>query len=422
MSEGNTSTRAVQTEVMGTNLGSNNAFATSNGDGIDPNSPRVQIFDSWTSVAKVDSYWRDWQLNPNADIDFVKFIIGIRPECEHPYIASVEQDDEIEALLIGRTERSQVAIRIGYLTVARPRIHLLAFVHGGLLGQLSQASADKLVKVITNRIASGDADAAHFSHARQDSALAISLRRIPGLLSRDAYPSAQIHRSMRIPDNVESLYAGLSTKARKNQKWQAKKLLEAFAQTVEVRSYTRQQDLDILFRDADHIASTTYQRGLGVGFADTPEMRGRMELAATKGWLQAFVLYLEDKPAAFWVGTNYRNRFFSDCMGYDAIHSKYSPGMYLILKGIEYFCEQAGPNRITEIDFGLGDAQYKQVLGNDSWMEESIYIYSPRLRGMALNLSRTLSGVVDKGARAVLRKLGLEDRVKTGWRKRLASS
>jgi CelD/BcsL family acetyltransferase involved in cellulose biosynthesis len=178
--------------------------------------------------------------------------------------------------------------------------------------------------------------------------------------------------------------------------------------------------LDILFRDVDQIASATYQRALGVGFADTPEMRGRMQLAAQRGWLQAFVLYLAGRPAAFWIGTRYRSCFFSDFMGYDVTHAKYSPGMYLILKGIEHFCEQNGPERVAEVDFGLGDAQYKQVLASRSWLEESWYIYSSTLRGATLNLSRTLTGVVDKSARTMLRKMKLEDSIKTGWRKWIA--
>jgi CelD/BcsL family acetyltransferase involved in cellulose biosynthesis len=145
-----------------------------------------------------------------------------------------------------------------------------------------------------------------------------------------------------------------------------------------------------------------------------------MRLAAERGWLHAFVLYLDGKPGAFWVGTRYRNCFFSDFMGYDATHSRYSPGMYLVLKGIEHFCEESGNERIIEIDFGLGDAQYKQVLATDSWVEESCYIYSLNLRGAALNLTRTVTAIVDKGARSVLRKLNLEDAIKTKWRKRAA--
>ena len=380
----------------------------------------VSILNSWSSLQPLTQKWREWQQNPNADIDFVKFILESRPECEHPYVMCVQKGSEIEALLVGRLEHSRISIRVGYLQVARLEMRVISFLYGGLLGTLNQQSSDELVRVIGDRIAQGDADVAFFSHIRRGSPLSLSLRNVPRIVKRDAVSNVQPHRSLRVPESVDSFYAGLSPKVRKKQKWQAKKLLESFARQVEVRSYTKVDELDILFRDVDQIASTTYQRGLGVGFADTPEMRGRMQLAARNGWLQAFVLYLADKPGAFWIGSRYRNCFFSDFLGYDATSAKYSPGMYLVLKGIEHFCEQSGRERVREIDFGLGDAQYKQVLATDSWLEQSSYIYSLTPRGIALNLSRTITSIIDKSARAILRKLNLEDSIKTGWRRRVA--
>jgi CelD/BcsL family acetyltransferase involved in cellulose biosynthesis len=380
----------------------------------------IAILDTWTSLQPVSHWWEEWQQNPNADMDFVRFILQIRPECKHPYVVSIRNAGDQKALLIGRLERPRVSIKVGYLRVARPELRVISFLYGGLLGALDQQDSDELVRTILHRLSLGDADAVHFSHVRQDSPLAKSLQAVPGKFRRDISPTVQLHRSLRIPENVDAFYAGLSSKVRKNQKWQAKKLMESFEQQVEVRSYTLPDHLDTIFRQVDQVASTTYQRGLGVGFSDTPEMRGRFDLAARRGWLQAFILYLGGKPAAFWVGTRYRNRFFSDFMGYDATHAKYSPGMYLVLKGIEHFCLQTGPERITEIDFGLGDAQYKQVLATDSWTEQSCYLYALNLRGVTLNLSLTVSGLIDKSARAVLRKLNLEDYVKSGWRKRVA--
>ena len=380
----------------------------------------ISVLDNWPSLQTVGQMWNQWQQNPNADMDFVRFILQIRPECKSPYVISIQDGADPKVLLIGRLERSRVGIKVGYLQIARPEMRVISFLHGGLLGTLDQRSSDELVRTILDRLKIGDADAVYFSHFRQDSPLARSLESVPGRFRREIFPAVQLHRSLRIPESVEAFYAGLSPKVRKNQKWQAKKLLESFEQQVEVRSYTLSDDLEVVFRHIDQIASTTYQRGLGVGFADTPEMRGRFDLAARKGWLQAFILYLAGQPAAFWLGTRYRNRFFSDFMGYDAAHAKYSPGMYLVLKGIEHFCLETGPERITEIDFGLGDAQYKQVLATDSWTEKSCYLYALNLHGVALNLSRTLTGVVDKSARGVLRKLKLEDYVKTSWRKRIA--
>jgi hypothetical protein len=43
----------------------------------------------------------------------------------------------------------------------------------------------------------------------------------------------------------------------------------------------------------------TYQRRLGFGFQNTPEMRERWELAAAKRWLRASILYVGGKNLCF---------------------------------------------------------------------------------------------------------------------------
>ena len=59
--------------------------------------------------------------------------------------------------------------------------------------------------------------------------------------------------------------------------------------------------IERLFTDAERIASTTYQRALGAGFADTPERRALTEVALAKGWLRAYLLYVRGEPIAFWI-------------------------------------------------------------------------------------------------------------------------
>jgi CelD/BcsL family acetyltransferase involved in cellulose biosynthesis len=92
--------------------------------------------------------------------------------------------------------------------------------------------------------------------------------------------------------------------------------------------------LDHLFHDVEEIARKTYQRGLGVGFADTTRMRQRLELAARKGWLRAYLLYLGERPCAFWIGMLYGDTFVSDYTGYDPDLRQFSPGIGLVMRMI----------------------------------------------------------------------------------------
>jgi CelD/BcsL family acetyltransferase involved in cellulose biosynthesis len=107
-------------------------------------------------------------------------------------------------------------------------------------------------------------------------------------------------------------------------------------------------------------------------------------------------------------------------MGYDPDYGKYSPGMYLIMKVIEGFCGASGEKEISGIDFGLGDAQYKQILGNVQWQDASAYIFAPTLRGLGLNALRTPIIAVDRAGRRALERMKLLPKVKKLWRQRAA--
>jgi CelD/BcsL family acetyltransferase involved in cellulose biosynthesis len=168
-----------------------------------------------------------------------------------------------------------------------------------------------------------------------------------------------------------------------------------------------------MFRDVEEVAKKTYQRGMGVGFQSNQEMREHFELQAGNGWLRAYVLYLESTPAAFWIGDVYQQTFYSHFMGYDPVFAKHSPGMYLIMQTVESFCAEG---KVRQIDWGLGDAQYKDVLGTSEWMEASFYLFAPTVSGLTLNLLRTPAALVDDLAKSALAHSSLLSRIKKSWR------
>jgi hypothetical protein len=58
-------------------------------------------------------------------------------------------------------------------------------------------------------------------------------------------------------------------------------------------------------------------------------------VAAKRGWLRIFILYLEEKPAAFWMGTIYDHCLQADQVGYDPVWGEFSPGIFLFLTILE---------------------------------------------------------------------------------------
>jgi len=109
-----------------------------------------------------------------------------------------------------------------------------------------------------------------------------------------------------------------------------------------------------------------------------------------------------------------------DSLGYDPEFRNVSPGMVLIMRVIEGFCNRANGDIINELDFGLGHAEYKESLRSDSWVEAAVYVFSPTLKGLVLKSARTTTRLVDASARRMLSSTDFWPRLKRTWRDRLA--
>jgi len=173
-----------------------------------------------------------------------------------------------------------------------------------------------------------------------------------------------------------------------------------------------------MFREVEEIAAKTYQRGLGFGFKDSPEMRMHCGLAATKGWLRVFILYLAGKPAAYWIATAYGGTLWGDHIGFDPAYGRYSPGIYLSLSVIGDLCDHKNCHDIAEINFGLGDAEYKSILSSISFEEGTVHIYGRTLKGLGSKVVSTPVEFADRLAKRILSKSNSLGKLKRMWRDR----
>ena len=124
---------------------------------------------------------------------------------------------------------------------------------------------------------------------------------------------------------------------------------------------------------------------------------------------------LRVSPARFGVGDVNNGTFGSDYLGYDPAFAQYSPGMYLIMKVVEGFCD-GHLDGVRAIDFGPGPAQYKKILSTEAWREVTVYIFAATFKGCMLNLVRTLTSGVNQTLKAVLARTKLLQKVKKAWR------
>ena len=188
-----------------------------------------------------------------------------------------------------------------------------------------------------------------------------------------------------------------------------------------LNAFETSSSVEKLMSEAEVVARKSYQRGLGVGFENSPLLRRRLEFEAEKGWLRGYVLYIEDKPSAFWVGSLHQGTFYIDFVGYDSDYAKHSPGLYLGINVIEDLFGPQANSRASGLDFGAGEGEWKATLGDRSWHEATVHIFAPTLPGLCLNALRSAPAAVNQAAKGLLRETKLLAYVKRKWRARRAS-
>lgn len=380
----------------------------------------IRVARSMSEVEALREVWAGWPGHRDSDIDFYLMIVRSCREVVRPHVIALYRAGRPDAILVGRLEKKRLRFGVGYLPGFGAWARCLTFVYGALHGDASPENTRYLVREVLNCLRRGEADLAMLEFVPLDSTLYQFAKTLPCTLQRDPMPAPQGHITMSVPDRIELVYGRMSRERRKHLRASVRKIQSGLAGAVKIICYRHLSELDRLFCDTERIARKTYQRGLGVGFADTPDVRARLSLAARKGWLRAYLLYLGARPCAFWIGMNYCDTFHSEYMGFDPEFHQLSPGMVLVMQVIESFCNHTEGDAVRQLDFGLGEAEYKSVLGDRTWLEASAYIFSPNLKGLELKGLRLAAGLIDRSARRVLASTSLFARVKRRWRNRLA--
>ncbi len=377
----------------------------------------VRVARTVEEVEAIREIWAAWRSHRDSDIDFCLEYVWSANEFIRPHVILIYRNGQPDAMLVGRLEHARVDSRIGYLQFPGIRVRQLTFAYRGLLGNLSVENIEEFIKSIMNALRHGEAELASLIKLGTDSALYRQALSSPGFASRDHLTKITAHHIMRLPESMDQLYLRFSQGLRAEVRRKRKKILADFDGNVKIRRFHEPAELENLIPDLEEIAKKTYQRPLGVGFQDTEQMRRRLGVCAQKGWLRIYVLSVSGEPCAFWMGTLYDGTFYSDEIGFDPQFSHYSPGTFLLTSIVEDLCNSG----VKEIDFGVGEAEYKKRFSNRLLTEASVYLFAPNLKGIALNIVRSTAGVIDNTLRKALEHTKLLPKVKRFCRSRLTS-
>ena len=350
----------------------------------------------------------------NSDIDFFLAHAQHSPQVVRPHVVLLEKDGEPTGLAVARLENARSPTRLGYAMVLNPHVRSLTVVYGGLLGR--DPNAGKLIDAVRTSLAPGEADVVRLRMLTLGSPVDDAARLDGSFLRREHFRKPVTHWRSTVPGSLEEFLAARSKERRRHVKRYARRLEESSGGEVEVGRLHSRADLDRLFDDTFDVYQHTYQATLGVGFSRGELNRRLTETCMDRGWFRGYVLYLRDKPVAFWHGNVYGGVFWSVATGYDPAYGDTRPGTYLLMRVIEDLCADES---VHTIDFGFGDADYKSHFGDRSWLEEDVAVFEPRLRPVAINLGLSAVRGTVRTAQALAKRTGRLPAMRRRWRARL---
>jgi CelD/BcsL family acetyltransferase involved in cellulose biosynthesis len=370
----------------------------------------VLVYRTLEEVEALRDSWRGFS-HPDADLEIFLTVIRERPEMLRPHVIAVQRDGRPAALLAARLEDCELPAKFGYATLYRPRLRRITVVTGGVVSAAEDCGA--LAEALLAALARGEADAVELQRIPVTSPLRQALlERSPAVL-RQPFVGTTPHHAMDLPDGAAAVLPALSKSVRDNLKRYSRRLEREYGARVTVRQFDAPTDFEDAVRDLETVAAATYQRGLGAGFrAETDATLTRIALEG--GWFRAWVLYLDGTPCAFEIGHLCGDRIVIAAKGFDPAYGRLHIGKVLQLRMLEALADDPA---VKLLDFGFGDAEYKQKLATQTWEDTDVLVYGRSPRAIVAAVGRAAILGADRLAR---RAAGADRiaRVKRRWRDR----
>ncbi len=345
----------------------------------------------------------------DADIDFFLTVVKNRESVLHPHVLLFELSDGREIAVVARVEQQLGSRRLG----GRP-LRRLQVAFGGIVGAETPADYELVVDALRNILADDEADLVTLSHIEEGAPLCGIARSGLPWWRVDHMPAKAAHWFADVPDSLDAFIGSRGKNTRNNLRRYARALLRDHGDALTVGEFSEPAHLDRLITSLREIAATSYQGGLGVGYTGDRLQLALMELAARRGWLRARVLYIAETPIAFVFGYCYRGTFHLVATSFDPAYSRQHVGLYIQMQMMDGLCREGD---VRMWDFGVGDAEYKQRLGDRQRSEANILLFAPSVKAVGYNAVTTARVAASSAAKTWIADSELGGRLKKAWRK-----
>jgi hypothetical protein len=376
---------------------------------------KIKTIRDMEGLETIRPYWESWQTHPNSDFEHFKLVCNVRKEIICPHVTVVEENLQPRLLLAGRLEQTSFSPSIGYFRPVRIPAKVLVIIYQGFLGEKNIELAEALVRYLWSLVVAGEVDAVEFNHLPEQSPLLSALLRCGPRWWCEKKPMWSKHWEMSLPEEPGFLLKRMRDTHRYRIRKKQKEIDSAFPVKISWRWMSRFDDIPGLCARLEAVAARTYQRGLGAGFVDNGEYRRRFELFADRGQLRVQLMEINGEIRAFWIGKLYNGVFHTADTGYDPELRVYQPGTLIFIRMVDELAREG----VRRLDFGLGDASYKQRFGDQCCREATVRLFAPTVKGLALRSSIGFIDWLDNLGRILLKQTKILDRLKKLWRRQI---
>lgn len=351
---------------------------------------QASILTSWSAIEVIRQEWKALCCSYYADPDYIETVISSRRYFVRPHVFALRSGNSCSGLVVGWIETRALRFWDNY----GKQIKMLVIPAGGVLAIESDGQCEAILRLIRQGLESRDFDVVMFGPQSRASVVVRAFLEGTPFWARECFvPSAIRWTAQLKATGEEFLKAHVSSKHRSSMRRMRRKLDAQFPGRVRLQSYSNPADADDLINAAVTVSRNTYQWRMGGGLAKLDEKRDMITFAARQDWLRGYVLHVQDRPVAFWIGTLYKNTFRLDVTGYLEQFKAQEPGTMVLLHAIDELCKE----QVATLDFGWSDVFYKSRLGDERNEESSLCVcrYAPWVCSLmawksGLNLNRAI--------------------------------
>ncbi|MGN6549912.1 MAG: GNAT family N-acetyltransferase [Pararhizobium sp.] len=379
-----------------------------------PGTAAIAVARSVEEVEQLRPVWASLPVRDiDSDIDYYLTVVRNSDRSIGPYVIHLQGEQRRDIIVVARLENWVLPIRLGYFALRSITCRTLVLSFDGILGARTREDFELAAAALRRSLDTADADMVFMGHVPAEGKLARAVETVVPWIRRKHGHTVTRRWTTDLPETFEELLGRRSTKTRQNLRHADKQMRKRFDGRLRLRRFDRADEFEELCSDMTAVAERSYQARLGVSFSGSPMQTALLRLGVEKGWHRTWMVYIDDRPVAFWTGLGYAGSFFVGTPGFDPDYARYSIGRFTMLRMLEDLC--ADPT-IERVDYGQGEAEYKAAFGQAEHWEKDIVIASARLRPLALLTALSLITLLENAIKRTAVRLRWHRRIKARLR------